>query len=57
MANSNGTVTVKYGDREVVIELDGMELSTDSAGGFYLGNASRDFVASEVETALISLTA
>jgi len=48
----NATVTVTYGGKSVTIELSGTELQS----GRYLNNASRGFVADEVERALLSLT-
>jgi hypothetical protein len=51
----NATVTVTYDGKSVTIELNGTELS-DTGSHRYLGNASRDYVASEVERALLSLT-
>lgn len=53
----NATITVTYGDAEpIIIVLDGPEVGTDSAGGKYLNNASRHFIADEVEKALTILT-
>jgi hypothetical protein len=52
----NATVTVTYGGKSVTVELSGTELSESSLGNGYLNNASRGFVADEVERALLSLT-
>jgi hypothetical protein len=53
----NASVTVRYGDSEVTFELDGIELSNASVDGhLYLSNASRAFVADEVERALKEVT-
>lgn len=54
---ANATITVDYAGRSATFELDGVELSTDSAGGGYLSNASRGFIADEVQKALIDTTA
>ena len=52
----NATITVTYGDGSVTFDLEGTELSATSHGNAYLGNASRDFIATEVEKALIEVT-
>lgn len=52
----NATVTVSYGVNSVTFALDGTELQTDTAGGPYLGTASRGFIADEVAKALIKVT-
>jgi hypothetical protein len=54
----NATVTVAYGGHSVTFELDGDELSADSTGHkSYLNNASKGYIADEVEKALLALTA
>jgi hypothetical protein len=57
---ANATVTVAYKGRTITIALDGTELSAnEQANGSthpYLTNASRDFIATEVEKALVILT-
>lgn len=54
----NATITVAFGDgTPAVITLDGAELAEGSQGHRYLSNASRDFIAGEVEKALIDLLA
>lgn len=60
----NATVTVAFGDKTVTFELDGTELQETSRSRagvvepiFYLGNASKSFVADSVEKALIEVTA
>lgn len=54
----NATITVAFGDATpLTITLDGTELSTDSNGDPYLGNASREHIAEQVERALITLVA
>ena len=53
----NATITVTYGDNPpVTITLDGLELAESSNGALYLSNASRGFIADEVEKALIALS-
>jgi hypothetical protein len=57
-ASLNATITVAFGDAEpIVITLDGAELGESSWGNRYLTNASRGFIADEVERALIALLA
>lgn len=57
----NATVTVSYGGQSVTFALDGAEVSRtpqdDGSIHAYLNNASRGFIADEVEKALIALTA
>ena len=53
---TNATVTVTLAGQSLAFELDKNELSTDSTGGRYLGNASRDYIADQVERALRELT-
>lgn len=53
----NATVTVTYDGKSVTFELDGTEMGYDSAGGRYLTNASRAFIADNVEDALKQVTA
>lgn len=52
----NAVITVAYNGHTVEIPLEGNELSHASDGKPYLGNASRGFIADEVEKALINLT-
>ncbi|MGV8972211.1 MAG: hypothetical protein ACOH10_07800 [Rhodoglobus sp.] len=60
MTKTNATVTVTYNGKSVVVTLEGTELSsTKVVGGpvhYYLTNASRDYIATEVEKALIALS-
>lgn len=59
-ATENATVTVTFGGRSVTFELDGTELALSTTpqgteGHRYLSNASKDFISTEVEKALIDL--
>lgn len=54
----NATLTVTFGDATpVVIILAGAELAEGAEGYRYLSNASRGFIADEVEKALVALLA
>ena len=53
---TNATVTVTLAGQSLSFDLEPNELSTDSVGGRYLGNASRDYIADQVERALRELT-
>lgn len=57
---SNAVITVTYNDQSISFELEGAELSAvgqrDGSIHRYLTNASSDFITSEVEKALITLS-
>jgi hypothetical protein len=55
----NATITIRQGDSAISFPLDGFELSIteqqDGSEHVYLSNASRDYIAEQVEKSLIAI--